>query len=107
MTFSWLGKVDSTKSFYRIPHILKTNPSQWQREIDRNHSSSSYSTMNGGLPNSFTNQSGEEKPIKVLISEAWSWSKFSRTIATRLVYGILLMTGLSVLLEQQGILKGG
>jgi hypothetical protein len=43
----------------------------------------------------------------VVLSEKWSWAKFARTFITRILYGILLMTGLSVLLDQQGLLKSG
>ncbi|KAJ3089981.1 ATP-dependent zinc metalloprotease FTSH 4, mitochondrial [Quaeritorhiza haematococci] len=46
-------------------------------------------------------------PIQVVISEAWSWSKFVRELGSRIVYGVLLMTGLSVILDQQGIIKSG
>jgi ATP-dependent metalloprotease len=42
-----------------------------------------------------------------VISEAWSWSKFSRKLGSRVLYGLLLMTGLSVILDQQGIIKSG
>lgn len=85
-----------------IPHIMTTNPQQWQSAIDRNQPLSQFSSAQGGLPRNV-----EDTPIKVILSESWSWSKFIRTFATRILYGILLMTGLSVVLDQQGILKSG
>ena len=99
-----------TSNFFResepIPHLLQTDKMKWQKEIDRNYPNSQFSSYNGGLPN--RKSSGpDEGPIKVVLSEAWSWSKFGRTFASRILYGILLMTGLSVLLDQQGILKQG
>lgn len=51
--------------------------------------------------------SSATKPIKIAISETWSWSKFTRQMASNIVVGLLFMTGISVLFEQQGILKGG
>ncbi|KAI8918169.1 peptidase family M41-domain-containing protein [Powellomyces hirtus] len=47
------------------------------------------------------------EPIEVVLSEAWSWSKFVRKLGSKVLYGLLLMTGLSVLLDQQGIIKSG
>ncbi|KAI8818046.1 peptidase family M41-domain-containing protein [Fimicolochytrium jonesii] len=47
------------------------------------------------------------RPIQVVISEAWSWSKFARKFGSKVLYGILLMTGLNVLLDSQGIIKSG
>ncbi|KAJ3359681.1 hypothetical protein HDU91_004842 [Kappamyces sp. JEL0680] len=84
-----------------VPHVLTSNPSHWQSEIDKKQPASRFASANGGLPR------GEDVPIKVVLSEAWSWSKFTRTFATRILYGILLMTGLSVVLDQQGMLKSG
>ena len=84
-------------------HNMKTNLSQWQSTIDRTHPNSMFASNNRGLPI----QQSEDAPIKVILSEAWSWSKFTRSIASRILIGVLLMTGLSVVLDQQGILKNG
>lgn len=89
-----------------IPHNMHTDRNKWQQEIDRTQPNSTFSTLNGGLPKQFTNSS-DDGPIKVVLSEAWSWSKFARTFASRILYGVLLMTGLSVVLDQQGMLKQG
>ena len=89
-----------------IPHYMHTDRSKWQQEIDRSQPNSTFSSFNGGLPRQFIN-SPDGGPIKVVLSEAWSWSKFARTFASRILYGILLMTGLSVVLDQQGMLKQG
>jgi ATP-dependent metalloprotease len=75
-----------------IPHFLKTDLEQWKKEFE-----------NRNLPQIQTNQS---RPIPVIISEAWSWSKVARTFGSRIFYGILIMTGLSVVMEQQGMIKG-
>ncbi|KAJ1560573.1 ATP-dependent zinc metalloprotease FTSH 4, mitochondrial, partial [Cladochytrium tenue] len=48
-----------------------------------------------------------QPPIQVAISEAWSWSKVTRQLLSNVVYAVLLMTGLSVILDQQGIIKSG
>jgi ATP-dependent metalloprotease len=97
---------DTTNRFREsdpIPHLLHTDRLKWQNEIDRSHPHSQFASHNGGLPTT----RGDDGPIRVVLSEAWSWSKFARTFASRILYGILLMTGLSVLLDQQGILKQG
>lgn len=47
----------------------------------------------------------KNEPIKITLSEAWSWQKLLRTFGSRIFYGVLVMTGLSVLLEQQGMFK--
>ncbi|KAJ3313063.1 hypothetical protein HDU76_002731 [Blyttiomyces sp. JEL0837] len=54
-----------------------------------------------------TSPDGKPEPIQVVISEAWSWSKFIRKVGSKLLYGLLLITGLSVILDQQGIIKSG
>ncbi|RKO90368.1 P-loop containing nucleoside triphosphate hydrolase protein, partial [Blyttiomyces helicus] len=50
---------------------------------------------------------GKLEPIHVVLAEAWSWAKFGRTLGSKFIYGILLMTGLAVILDQQGIIKSG
>ncbi|KAJ1343594.1 hypothetical protein BSLG_001863 [Batrachochytrium salamandrivorans] len=49
----------------------------------------------------------EGQPIQVVLSESWSWSKLGRTLGSRILLSVLLMTGLSVVLDQQGIMKSG
>ncbi|KAJ3275405.1 ATP-dependent zinc metalloprotease FTSH 4, mitochondrial [Terramyces sp. JEL0728] len=82
-------------------HWMKTDMNQLQSAIDRSQPNSQYASSNKGLLRK------DEGPIQVVLSEAWSWSKFSRNIGTKLIYGVLLITGLSVVLDQQGILKNG
>ncbi|KAI8923758.1 peptidase family M41-domain-containing protein [Entophlyctis helioformis] len=110
-------------------HIVRTNLSEWDRALGGRSSASqsipqslppqqsfsnpfsSYTrrTGSGGRPASGTAAAGaagaDGQPIQVIISEAWSWSKFSRKMGSRLLYGVLIMTGLSVVLDQQGIIK--
>ncbi|KAJ3391053.1 hypothetical protein HDU84_006568 [Entophlyctis sp. JEL0112] len=46
-------------------------------------------------------------PIPVVLSEAFSWSKMGRKMGSSILYAVLLLTGLSVILDQQGIMKSG
>ena len=80
-------------------HIVRTNLDQW----DRATGSTRFSRMAPSSPHRSTTQ----EPIQVVISEAWSWGKFSRKIGTRILYGVLILTGLSVVLDQQGMIKSG
>jgi hypothetical protein len=82
------------------PHWMKTDMEQWQRAIDTKQPSSQYSSSRRGIPK-------KDEPIQVVLSEAWSWSKLARNFESKIFYGILVLTGLSVVLEQQGILKSG
>ncbi|KAI8898857.1 peptidase family M41-domain-containing protein [Globomyces pollinis-pini] len=82
-------------------HWMKTNRDQWQRAIDRQNPNSAFASAHGGLP------TPNDGPIQVVLSEAWSWSKFSRSIGSKIIFGVLIMTALSVVLDQQGVLKGG
>ncbi|KAJ3108961.1 hypothetical protein HDU97_009694 [Phlyctochytrium planicorne] len=94
-------------------HWLLTDVNEWERAIGGRFPKASSSR--GAVGSSSLNRSrtdryggaGEQRlePIQVTIAEAWSWSKFSRKLLSRIVYGILLMTGLSVILDQQGIIK--
>ena len=103
-------------------HWMHTNLSKWEEALSGRNNYSSRSNRNvpppppqprfptmrrtplmggggGGM--------GRPEPIQVVLSEAWSWSKFVRKLGGKLLYGILLMTGLSVILDQQGIIKSG
>jgi hypothetical protein len=64
-------------------HFVTTDVGQWNKELAKG------------------------QPIRVVLQEAWSWAKMARTLGTKIFYGILIMTGLSVVMEQQGGLKGG
>ncbi|KAI8803526.1 peptidase family M41-domain-containing protein [Cladochytrium replicatum] len=39
------------------------------------------------------------------MSEAWSWSKFTRKLGSNVLFGVILITGLGLVLDQQGIIK--
>ncbi|KAI8809440.1 peptidase family M41-domain-containing protein [Cladochytrium replicatum] len=39
------------------------------------------------------------------MSEAWSWSKFTRKLGSNVLFGVFLITGLGLVLDQQGIIK--
>lgn len=97
----------SPASLFEQPvlHNANTDMNQWQGAIDRNQPNSYFSSQNNGLANS--NDSNYDAPIKVVLSEAWSWAKFSRNLIGKVLIGVLLMTGLSVVLDQQGIMKNG
>jgi ATP-dependent metalloprotease len=82
-----------------VLHNARTDLNQWQREVDRNQPNSNYSSGNQGMPKS------DGSPIKVVLSEAWSWARFIRNISGKIVWGILLVTGVSVVMDQQGMLK--
>ncbi|KND05169.1 ATP-dependent metallopeptidase HflB [Spizellomyces punctatus DAOM BR117] len=90
-------------------HWVQTNIAEWDRALGRRAGAGA---MRGGR--GFGGQGmgqphvdGKMEPIQVIISEAWSWSKFVRKLGSKVLYGLLLMTGLSVLLDQQGIIKSG
>ncbi|KAI9204957.1 peptidase family M41-domain-containing protein [Polychytrium aggregatum] len=76
---------------------------EWQRVLSKSKSQPALSKAEAG--SSVSRDLGE--PIRVVLSEAWSWSKFTRTAGTKLLFGLLFITGLSVLLDQQGIIKSG
>lgn len=90
-------------SFYRetdpVLYNAKTDLNQWQKELDRHQPNSSYSSGNQGMPKN------DGSPIKVVLSEAWSWSRFIRNISGKVIWGVLLVTGVSVIMDQQGMLK--
>ncbi|KAI8916343.1 peptidase family M41-domain-containing protein [Gorgonomyces haynaldii] len=76
---------------------IRTNLDQWEKATGRNLLP----------PNSRLRGSDSSGPIQVVVSEAWSWGKFSRTVGLRILYGVLILTGLSVVLDQQGVIKSG
>jgi hypothetical protein len=84
------------------PHWVHTDLDKWQKEVDAKQPNSRFASTKRGIP-----RGKDDGPIQVVLSEAWSWSKLARNFGSRLFYGILIMTGLSVVLEQQGILKSG
>ncbi|KAJ3178700.1 hypothetical protein HDU85_005103 [Gaertneriomyces sp. JEL0708] len=87
-------------------HRVWTNPDAWNRAL----SSSRRRTSSMPPPTSSSPHNMQPPladPIQVIISEAWSWSKFTRKLGSKVLYALLLMTGLGVLLDQQGIIKGG
>ena len=49
----------------------------------------------------------KQEPVQIVISESWSWSKFARKAGIRIVSIVLMVTGLSVLFDQQGVIKTG
>ncbi|KAJ3014497.1 hypothetical protein HKX48_005113 [Thoreauomyces humboldtii] len=86
-------------------HWMQTNVAQWERALGRR---GQMNVRSNGRPASQGGPLGDgSDPIQVVLSEAWSWSKFVRKLGSKLLYGLLLMTGLSVLLDQQGIIKSG
>ncbi|KAI9090302.1 peptidase family M41-domain-containing protein [Phlyctochytrium arcticum] len=90
-------------------HWVRTDMGEWDRALtSRGYKSSRpSSSIYGHSPMPPPGYDPKSDPIQVIISEAWSWSKFARKLGSKLIYGLLLMTGLSVLLDQQGILKSG
>ncbi|KAL2913563.1 i-AAA protease yme1 [Polyrhizophydium stewartii] len=103
-------------------HLVRTNIAEWERALGARlpiapqpARSTAVSTsasgafqrraVSAGARNESLPPHPEGQPIQVVISEAWSWSKFSRKMGSRLLYGVLIMTGLSVVLDQQGVLK--
>ncbi|KAJ3025948.1 ATP-dependent zinc metalloprotease FTSH 4, mitochondrial, partial [Rhizophlyctis rosea] len=108
-------------------HWMQTNVSDWERalgsKMPASASASSRAQRNASFSGSAAGRfgggrgappsgpgygpDGKNEPIQVVLSEAWSWSKFVRKLGSKLLYGILLMTGLSVILDQQGIIKSG
>ncbi|TPX40195.1 hypothetical protein SeLEV6574_g06740 [Synchytrium endobioticum] len=95
-------------------HLVKTSTTDWERAVAA-RSAPGRSPLNRFLGISATSAAGaneqtsgdREAPIQVIISEAWSWGKFARTMTSKILLGLLLMTGLSVVLDQQGIIKSG
>ncbi|KAJ3052445.1 ATP-dependent zinc metalloprotease FTSH 5, mitochondrial, partial [Rhizophlyctis rosea] len=130
-------RIDEEQAEQKVPavgegraHWMQTNLGQWEEALS-GRPSSPFSRLNrnsapppqpqprfpsisrrgpsmmmggGGMGGQ---QGGRPEPIQVVLSEAWSWSKFVRKLGSKLLYGILLMTGLSVILDQQGIIKSG
>ncbi|KAJ3157213.1 hypothetical protein HDU89_002625 [Geranomyces variabilis] len=97
-------------------HWVRTDVSQWEKALGRRIPTTSSLSGSGGSrfagargagapPAAGAGQNGG--PIQVVLSEAWSWSKFVRKLSSKVLYAVLLMTGLSVLLDQQGIIKSG
>ena len=52
-------------------------------------------------------QNASMEPIQVVVSEAFSWAKILRKLGKTVLFWFLIMTSLSIVLEQQGILKSG
>ncbi|KAJ3064029.1 hypothetical protein HDU98_000224 [Podochytrium sp. JEL0797] len=77
-------------------YTLHTNPQEWSNALHRSSPTSS--------PNSNSN---DIVPIPVVLSESFSWSKMGRKMGSSVLYAVLLLTGLSVILDQQGIMKSG
>ncbi|TPX36530.1 hypothetical protein SmJEL517_g01371 [Synchytrium microbalum] len=102
-------------------HNVKTSTAEWERAISARSApttrapsfrfgSAISASGNGssGMGGSSEPLPGDrDAPIQVVISEAWSWGKFARTMTSKIILGVLLMTGLSVVLDQQGIIKSG
>ncbi|KAJ8326197.1 i-AAA protease yme1 [Batrachochytrium dendrobatidis] len=103
-------------------HTVHTNVSQWESALGSNpiHQQQSlysrpaasgktepFSALRRSIGLGKNSSYPNSQPIQVVISEAWSWSKLARKLGSRLLLGILLMTGLSVILDQQGIMKSG
>ncbi|KAJ3161836.1 hypothetical protein HDU86_006607 [Geranomyces michiganensis] len=92
-------------------HWMRTDVAKWEKALGRRISTPSagngsrFSGSRGAGASTNTTQNGA--PIQVVLSEAWSWSKFVRKLSSKVLYAVLLMTGLSVLLDQQGIIKSG
>ncbi|KAJ1552760.1 ATP-dependent zinc metalloprotease FTSH 4, mitochondrial, partial [Cladochytrium tenue] len=83
-------------------HWVRTDMDQWNRAL-RSRGLAPLPPPPAGPGGSAAGQ----PPIQVAISEAWSWSKVTRQLLSNVVYAVLLMTGLSVILDQQGIIKTG
>ncbi|KAJ3196206.1 hypothetical protein HK101_009769 [Irineochytrium annulatum] len=102
-------------------HWVSARPQDWERMLGSGNRSSRFNGFqrpppegqyglrhpprSGWGPSPPADSMGKGDPIRVTISEAWSWSKFMREIITRVVYGAMLITGLSFILNQQGIFK--
>ncbi|KAI8999212.1 peptidase family M41-domain-containing protein [Gaertneriomyces semiglobifer] len=86
-------------------HRVWTNPDAWNRALSSSRRRTSSMSQSASSPHNM--QPPLADPIQVIISEAWSWSKFTRKLGSKVLYALLLMTGLGVLLDQQGIIKGG
>ncbi|KAJ1550379.1 ATP-dependent zinc metalloprotease FTSH 4, mitochondrial, partial [Nowakowskiella sp. JEL0078] len=84
------------------PYTLKSKTSNFENVISKNHGAS--------IPNESGIKSKNyrsEEPVHLIISEGWSWSKFTRKIGSQFLFGLLLITGLSVILDQQGMMRPG
>lgn len=56
-------------------------------------------------PTTFLDSPTLQQPIPVTLTEAFSWSKLLRKFGSKIITALVLLTGLSVILDQQGILK--
>ena len=83
-------------------HYMKTDLNSWD---DRTRGRISSQMSSSSSPQYASPDSLE--PIPIIITEAWSWSKFIRHFSTRALYGVVAITALSYLLDQQGIMTGG
>ncbi|TPX75014.1 hypothetical protein CcCBS67573_g03736 [Chytriomyces confervae] len=92
------------------------NPQQWTDALNARNvpyqNQTPSNNLSGNRNNSFGNsqppvQSQSVVPIPVVLSEAFSWSKMGRKMGSSVLYAVLLLTGLSVILDQQGIMKSG
>ncbi|KAJ3143093.1 hypothetical protein HK100_011392 [Physocladia obscura] len=83
-------------------YTMHTNPNDWANVLHSRSNSSNNSSING-----LSNNNQNVIPIPVVLSEAFSWSKLGRKMGASLLYAVLLLTGLSVILDQQGIMKSG
>ncbi|KAJ3300474.1 hypothetical protein HK104_000059 [Borealophlyctis nickersoniae] len=118
------GNGKSTEDASRPPvveardHWVQTNMGDWERALGSRFPSAARGGYGSaakfnGRPNAvmggpgYPGPDGKIEPIQVVLSEAWSWSKFVRKLGSKIMYGLLLMTGLSVILDQQGIIKSG
>lgn len=86
----------------KILHYAQTQIPQWNSRLG---SRSPFQQQQFQQQYQSQNNSAKPEPIEVVLSEAWSWSKLSRKVGSKVIYGVLMITGLSVILEQQGILK--
>ncbi|KAJ3121724.1 hypothetical protein HK098_003457 [Nowakowskiella sp. JEL0407] len=85
-------------------HWLQMNKDVWNQAVAKSgQGQQQHRYQNDGG----NGDNGSTTPVQVIISEAWSWGKFSRKVISSVVTGIVIITGLSVLLDQYGVLKPG
>jgi ATP-dependent metalloprotease len=76
--------------------------------FETNQPQPSMSDATTGEPRDYLIQkisSNSQEPIHIVIKEAFSWSKLSRKLLSSLLYYSFLITGLFIVLDQQGIMK--
>ncbi|KAJ3343048.1 hypothetical protein HDU93_000218 [Gonapodya sp. JEL0774] len=106
-------RVVATRPGDTISYGVGTSLGEWERalrgyfNISANYGSAGFTSTSSSASASTSGSSAlPSPPIHIVVNEAWSWSSFSRKVIWVGVLFVLTMTGLSVVMDQQGMKSG-